>query len=175
MSDWPPIETLLVPVEKLTAFSMCSCGPLPHGTVANAVWPAANLAIYIPFRVSAPVLVTQMFTTNGSTVAGNVDIGIYDVAGTRLVSSGATAQSGTSALQAYDITDTLLAPGQFYLACSLSDGTATIARVATSAQFLRAFGCAQEASAHPLPATATFATMAQAYLPIIGLTTESVV
>jgi hypothetical protein len=57
-----------------------------------------------------------MLVLNGATASGNMDVGIYDYAGTRLVSSGSTAQSGTSAFQDFDITDTLLGPGIFYLA-----------------------------------------------------------
>lgn len=174
MSDWPSIETILVPTGMVSSVSMCAVGCLGNPTLASAAWPSASLAIYIPFRSAIPVLVTHMLVLNGSTVNGNVDIGIYDTAGTRLVSTGAVAQSGVSTVQSIDITDTLIGPGQFYLAMSHSSGTATTLRMPITADFLRVFGCAMEASAHPLPATATFTTIDQAYLPIIGFMAQAV-
>lgn len=92
-------------------------------SAASAAWPSANLAILVPFRLPAPLLVQRLFLLNGATASGNVDIGIYDVAGTRLLSTGSTAQSGTSAVQSVDVTDTPLAAGVFYLALATADPT----------------------------------------------------
>lgn len=175
MSDWPELAAYLSPIGSISPSSPCGIG-IGLGAYASAAWPAANLAMYVPFRVVTPIIATQMFVLNGGTANGDIDIGIYDSSGTRLISSGATAQSGTNTFQLIDITDTLLGPGQFYLAISLSSGTGTTTRVNTSsAQLLQCYGLAQEASAHPLPVTATFATIGQAYVPIFGLTTQAVV
>ena len=46
----------------------------------------------------------------------NIDVGIYSADGTRIVSAGSTAQSGTEIAQNFAIADTLIGPGDFYLA-----------------------------------------------------------
>ena len=145
-------------------------------SAASAAWPSANLAILIPFRLPAPLLVQRLFLLNGATASGNVDIGIYDVAGTRLVSTGSTAQSGTSAVQSVDVTDTPLAAGLFYLALAMDGTTGTVQRKTTSnVASCKALGMAQVASAFALPATVTFATCTNAFIPYFGLTARSFV
>ena len=69
-------------------------------TSNNYVTP--NLAVFVPFWVPEPVVITKMGWGNGTAVAGNIDVGISDESGNRLVSAGSTAQSGTSALQVVD-------------------------------------------------------------------------
>jgi hypothetical protein len=140
------------------------------GNIASGVWPSANLAIYIPFFLVEPVSIAQLFLYNGSAVSGNVDVGLYAEDGTRLVSTGSTAQAGTSMLQFFDVTDTWLGPGVFYLASALDNTTGTTQRVAPSnVMVLSVQGVAQQASAFPLPAAATFAALTFSYLPYVGL------
>ena len=138
-----------------------------------AAYPTANTAIYIPFRTAVPLIATAMYIHNGATVSGNFDLGIYTDDGTRLVSSGSTAQSGISTLQVVDITDTLLGSGLvFYMAVSFDNTTATVGKIAISAVRGRVVGIAEEASAFALPATATFAVFTQTMAPHIGITTR---
>jgi hypothetical protein len=139
----------------------------------TAVWPSANLAIYVPFRVAASITVDRMWVYKGGTAAGNIDIGIYNDAGTRLVSLGSTADAGTTVIVTFDVANTTLSRGYYYLAFACSDGTATFARAAIGGNM--PFGVKQEASALPLPATATMVdSMTTNYIPILGLTTGSV-
>lgn len=143
---------------------------------ASAVWPAANRAIYIPFELDRAMLVTQMYCQNGATTAGNVDVGIYAGDGTRRVSSGSTAQSGTNAVQTFDITDTWLGPGVYYMALASDSGSATFFRLAHGApNDWLVWGGLQQAAAFPLPATATFAVNTTIYLPAFGLTGQAVI
>lgn len=156
----------------ITPWSNESVGIIFSTTLASAVYPTANLALYFPFAISQSCIAVDMFCYNGAAVAGNVDMGIYTAGGTLLVSTGATAQASTNVLQKIAITDTtLVGPNDFYMGISLSDATtATLFRVATAAQTQGSQGGLQEASAHPLPATATFAACATAYTPFFGLT-----
>lgn len=144
-----------------------------HGALAaegSAAWPAANRALYIPFTVTSPYPVRRMWAGNGATASGNIDLGIYSSGGRRLASTGATAQAGTSTLQ-YVACDILLDPDMYYMALSLSSATGTIRRsAALGVEVLRSIGMLQEASAHPLPASMTGATIATAYFPLFGLT-----
>ena len=135
----------------------------------SGTWPAANRAIYIPFTLYGPETVRKMFCGNGGAVSGNVDVGIYNAAGTRLVSSGSTAQASINVLQVFDITDTTIGPGYYYMALALDNTTGTILNSNPAVFVMPVWGVKQEAAAFPLPATATFANVSSAYLPMVGL------
>lgn len=136
---------------------------------ASATWPSANQAVYIPFGVTRTVTAYRAFVYNGTAVSGNFDIGIYDSAGARVVNSGSTAQSGTSANQEVDIADTQLTPGLYYMALVFDNTTATTFRVTPGTQLLRQAGVMLQATAFTLPATLTFAAPTSgAHVPIFG-------
>lgn len=145
-------------------------------SLASAVWPSANRAIFIPFEVEHPYLVTQMYTFNGTAAAGNIDLGVYSEDGTRIVSTGSTAQSGTTTYQIVDVTDTMIGRGCFYMALALSSASGTNSRF-TSATTITglASGMMIQDTAFALPATATFAATTSTYFPVFGLTGYSVV
>ena len=113
----------------ITPMSASSIGVALSNTGAAAPASGAvlntNEAIYVPFAVTSTRTAYKMFCLNGATAAGNLDLAIYNSAGTRLVSIGATAQSGTNVNQTFDIADTSLAPGIYYMAMSTSDATST--------------------------------------------------
>lgn len=141
---------------------------------ASATYPTANMALYVPFWLPTPLTAIQMFVFNGATVSGNIDVGIYAADGTRIVSSGSTAQAGTNALQAFDITDTLLGPGNYYLAIAADNTTGTQFRTTFAARHAAGQGCFTQASAFALPATATFATVSAGSIPAFGFSTRAV-
>lgn len=142
---------------------------------ASAVWPAANRAIFVPFYLPSTMPVTQLFSFNGSAVSGNIDVGIYDIAGVKRVSAGSTAQSGTSTIQTFSVSAEL-SQGTYYLAQALDNGTGTTVRATfANNSFTTSFGLQQMAAAFPLPATATFADRTDAICPIIGFTSQAVI
>lgn len=159
--------------------SIASWGPLssyvgqsvPAGTSANF---SANLAFYVPIRLPEPMTVIDFFVYNGTAVAGNVDVGLYTWDGRRIASSGAVAQSGTSVLQILPVTDFTVGRGQFYLAVSGSNAGGTYMRGTSDTRYARLLGAMQEASAHPLPTTATFATGSSVTWPYIGMIARSI-
>jgi len=160
---------------NLSSMSVASVGSviLKAAGTGAAAYPTANQAIFVPFRIAHPIVVTQLFALVNSS-SGNIDMGIYDAFGTKIVSIGSTAMAGSSVLQAFNITDTKIGPGLFYLAIALDNNTGQLIRVTfTAAAAMKALGLAEMATAFALPATATFATAASNYLPIIGLTTRS--
>lgn len=146
---------------------------LPTTAFSSAVWPSAALAIYMPVAVYRPTLITRLFWQNGAAVGnGTADLGLYDAAGTLLVKTGPTTTAVANVPQSIDVPDTLIGPGTFYLGLSFESASDSTFRVNTwGAELLRMFGFAQEAAAHPLPLTATFAAMAQAYVPMCGALT----
>jgi hypothetical protein len=86
------------------------------GTANSLTW-VANLAVFIPFGLSQPFLVREVFWMNGSAAGANIDVGIYDTAGNRLASLGTTAQGTASTLtNSAAFTDYTIAPGDYYLA-----------------------------------------------------------
>lgn len=136
-------------------------------------WPAVNLAIFVPLYLSSALIAYQLYLGNGAAVAGNVDMGIFDEAGTMLVSKGSTAQAGASGFQFLNITDTPLAANTRYY-IGISTDTSGITQkiqgpVVPQAGIGQMMGLAQMASAFPL-ANATFAAYAQVLVPMCGLT-----
>ena len=135
----------------------------------------ANRVVFVPFRVPEAVTVTKMFWGNGSAVAGNLDAGIYDEVGTRLVSTGSTLQAGTARLQVVDVTDTTLARGVYYLAMlsDTSGATQKVLAALPAAGIPQSLGLLQQASVTLPLATnaspATFAKYASAFVPLVGL------
>ena len=139
-------------------------------------WPTANLALYIPVEVYTPILIAKMSINNGATVSGNVDVGIYDVGGAKLVTMGSTAQSGVSAIQTFDIADTLLLPGLYYMALAIDNTTSTIAGwTGAIAIECEAMGVFQQASAFALPSPATYAANTQTVMPLISMTPKTTI
>lgn len=138
-------------------------------TPGSGAFPAANDAIYIPVPIKFQVRVRSIYWINGNTATGNVDAGIYTKAGGRIYSTGSTAQTGTSTPQWVNMTDFVLGPGMYYLAIALSSSSGTLQRQNAGINNMISLGCAKQASAFPLPATATFATITASYLPAIAL------
>jgi hypothetical protein len=147
------------------------------GFFASAVWPAANRAIFVSFTVEQPTTVFQIGWHNGTVVSGNLDVGIYDTAGTRLVSKGSTAQAGVTQIQLADITNTLLIPGIYFMAMCVDNVTATVWRYSTgSVAAYIACGVQQQAvGVVTLPDPATFANAATAYIPWMTLSTKATI
>lgn len=174
MSDWPPIRPLEAYAGGVisTATAIAGYHNASIVALASTAWPSANLAIFVPFRLAAPVIVYKMATGSGTTAAGNFDIGIYDSAGNRLVSSGTTAK-GASVEHIIDVTDTVIGPGLFYLAMS-ADGTNNYTMLTPSGtspvplQKTRLMGIVAAASSFVLPSTVTFAASTFAPIPMIA-------
>lgn len=145
---------------------------------ASATWPSANLAVAWPFVLNQYVTVRKLFLYVGSAQAGNVDVGIYDEAYARKVSSGSTALGAVTTVQEFDVADTDLGPGRYYLAVALSSTSGTVFKIQSASgvgEGGRVAGMAQMASALPLPATFTPAAAGTALLPVSGLTLRTLV
>lgn len=181
MPDWPNLgQVPPVMMSPLSAFALgMEIGSAAMAAPAGAAIGTANLARGYPFWLPEPVVVQKLWCYNGATLGGNVDVGIYSEDGRLLVSAGSTAQAGASVLQEFDVTDTIIGRGRFYLALATSSTTATFfcvgASNATNLQLLKAAGCWQAASAMALPSTVTYAALAAALLPVCGFATRTLV
>lgn len=177
---WPTPSIL--PMVTITPFSLESClgsssfngGNIGMDGYSSTVWPAANNAYFYPFLVSKQFTFATMFWMNAVTVAGNVDIGVYNSDGVRLVSKGSTAMSGASGIQVVTVTSTTLPVGRYYMAMASDSATATFATYVIGQVLKTKFtGMAQQATAFALPTTAALATMGNDYIPLFGLSTRS--
>lgn len=141
---------------------------------ASAAFPASNDAIFIPFTSDQAVTIKRLYTINGSTASGNIDVGVYTQDGAKIVSSGSIAQAGTSAPQFFDVTDFILGPGLYFWAVAMNNTTGTLFRSSLAVRYSQAIGIRKQATAFALPASATFATVTAAYLPFIGAETGEI-
>lgn len=140
----------------------------------STAWATGNLALYIPFVVSVPTTIVAGAIYNGTSVAGNFDIGVYDDQQNRLVSAGTTAVAGTTAWQSVSLTSTTLDPGVYYTGITCSSTSNNVwAATAGTASNLRAAGILSQTSALPLPATATFAVGTGTLIPLVALSTRT--
>lgn len=184
------LDSKLVPLVTIHPWSLesigiaiTSAGGIVFMSTSSAVYPSANLAILIPFILAKQFTVVKMFTCNGSTASGNLDVGIYTNEGGAspvlrlIVSKGSTAQSGTSVVQGLDIADTILPPGSYYMAIVMNNILGTFFRgTVTTASIATAIGIRFKTSAFPLPATITSPNDAQTtYIPVFGLTGRTVI
>jgi len=142
----------------------------------NITW-VANLAIYVPFVLARPKLVAQMFWANAGTVGGNSDVGVYDEGLNKIISTGSTANSGTSTLQTVNVTDTMLQAGRYWLALASDSSTQIYLGDSIIARAQDYWGIKQQASgwSSGLLTTPTFAVPAQTLLPLYGFTPGSVI
>jgi hypothetical protein len=169
---FPPLNTVNVySVESLG--SVISAGRFANLATSSGTIGGARVVIYIPFTMYEPATALKMSIIVGATNTGNVDVGIYNNVKTRLINSGSTALGTANTLQTFDITDTPLTPGSYYMAVSLENAAGTIFR-ATPAdeQALCAFVQYTETpGAFGLPATANWAvsTLALIYFPSLAI------
>ena len=182
MADWPFGPVLPDGNGTISPFGTESLGSVGSvGAGASATWLNANLAIFIPFRISRTIIPTYGFVLNGSAVAGNWQVGVYDTNGMLICATVSSAQTTVSSISSAvlftaTVSSPSIGPGVFYMAISLTNSTGTIYKAATpGATMMRIMGCAHMQTAAPLPATATFATISSGFFPYFGITVRSFV
>jgi hypothetical protein len=165
-----PVSGHITPFSKESGVELLALfGTAGQENSRSTITTVANLAMFVPFVLHGPVTVVKLFADIGSS-SGNIDIGIYDEDGALIVSIGSTAQAGAG-IQSFDITDTRIGPGRFYLAIVSNNATGGL--VALSSGVLGRMvvtGMRWMSSAFPLPATAVFDTSTSAIdlVPLIG-------
>lgn len=172
MSDFPQQGFALRPVissysEYCLGIENALLGAI--GTPGSGTWPTANTAIYVPLALPTPFQVQRFWWANGATASGNVDCGLYTVGGTKIASTGSTAQAGISVGQsaAPSIGTFLLYPGAYYLALVMDGVTGTVLRRGSVG--IGESGLSSQATAFALPATLTHAGGTPPILPLFGI------
>ncbi len=174
----PPIQVRPTSV-TVTSQSLESLGIQTRTLVGtpyvSTAFPAANRVILVPFTLTNVTTFASLAVANGATVSGNFDIGIYDTGGgtatlNRLVSTGSTAQSGTSVPQSVAASFTL-GPGTYFAALCCDKTTATFLAKTPSAAGIGAAQLIREVADNgsvTLGATLTTIPLATAYVPLFG-------
>lgn len=149
---------------------------------ASGTWPSTRRIVYAPFWLVRTDTVRKLWCLNGGTVSGNVEIGIYrDSAGlptSKIVSSGSSVnQAGTNVIQEFDITDTRLDAGSYWMAATMDNTTGAMFRSSPSQMGnMKASNCFNETpGVFGLPATATPVIVNSAYIPMFGLAFRTLV
>lgn len=164
-ADQPAVPWFITPLSACSIGSFVNLGP---SAVTSGTWGAVNDPVAVPFWLQTPETVYQLGWYNGSVAGGHVDVGVYDSAWVRKVSSGSTVGSGNSTLQFVDVADTVLVPGKYYMVMSLDDVTAN--RIALQVQTVAALALAgvydSTTDAFPLPDPLTNMALAATYVNV---------
>lgn len=146
------------------------------GAWASGSIPTANLAIAVPFQIAAPFLIRKVLWLNGTTAStDSADVGVYTEDGRLVISGGGTAIAGANTIQGVDVTDTLIPPGRYWLAYVQNGTTATPNQAIPAVGLVRSMGCAQMASAYPLPSTFVPAACANPIIPMMVAASRTLV
>lgn len=173
-----PIPLIISPLSRC---ALGQAGGIGGTNLSSVAYPTANVAMLVPFRVLTAMPVKQVWWMQGATVAGNVDVGVYNLDARLLLSGGAVAQSvaGVSAIgQVTFSTPTILYPGGYYLAVACSSATGTFYQLPALSGGLNSWkmlGLAQVASNMPLadnPTLATFVGGGTPRVPYFGICSE---
>jgi hypothetical protein len=171
VADFPAVPPIGGPgIAAINPWDLSSLGPGILGNPVNsAAWPSANLAIFVPFRIAEITTVYKMACGTGSATTGNFDLGIYDLSGNLLVSTGSTAKTSATSERVVDVTETTLLPGAYYLAMAVDTASAAyVGYTLVNAELGKLFGMREVASAFPLPSTVTFATSTGTVVPLVA-------
>lgn len=121
--------------------------------------PASKASI-VPFTLEERSIIYQISWWNGPTASGNIDAGIYDRYGNKIITTGSTVQTGATTIQLVDITDTPLAPGYYFMAITIDNTTGNLYSTTGGNNpnlfCSPCYGYAEMLSAFPLPTTITF-------------------
>jgi hypothetical protein len=155
---WAPVLPM---IGTMTFGVSASATEMSGGAVpSSGSYESANAAVYMPLLLPFGLVVRRLWWVNGSTVSASysIDCGIYadagGIPGSKLISTGSTAQGTASEVQLVDVADTSLAPGRYWMAIACSSASATLLRSLSNSAWDAVLRF-EETSALPLPATAT--------------------
>lgn len=141
---------------------------------AGQVWAGTGFPLAMPFWMPRPFSVLQLGWVNGSgTLSDNGDLGVYDSAFSKQISTGSVARSGGSTWQWTDVADTPLSAGKYFLTYA-SNGTtaANISGWAATASTMALLGVKDKASGDfALPSTLASMVDSATFVitPLVGI------
>ncbi len=144
---------------------------------ASAVWPAANMGIFVPLYLQADIMAQQIYWNNGATVTAStwMECAVYNEPGTqKLISSGVVTHAGVSIPQAVTIPGGVWVPrGRYWIGMVIGNGTSTLLRWTNTAavtNMQKMLGTTEMAcGTTQLPSTVSFGVASFAFIPDMGL------
>jgi len=167
-----PMPGCWTPDWGISTYAILASGP------SSASFEYPNRAAYFPILVPCMSVIRRFWWVNGTTVNASyvIDAGLYADAGykpgSRLISTGNTAQGTASQVQFVDVTDTTIGPGRYWLALASSSNVATFFRGTTNGASDGSYRFQQD-DARPLPATATPVASSTGRLYLFGFATTA--
>jgi hypothetical protein len=142
---------------------------------------AANCLLAFPFVLESQTTFYKGFWVNGSAAGGNTEVGIWDDAFNKLVTTGSVAGASNSVPQAAAFASSAtptLSPGRYYAGIAHSATTTNQLfrwSAGTAGNYWQALGCWRQSgiTLGSLAATATPGDMTNAGFPLFGLITRS--
>jgi hypothetical protein len=150
----PPMISAWTPVIGHIDEAYVSTSPV------SAAWESVDRVVYVPVVLQATCVVRRVWWANGATTTGGatVAVGVYADSGygpgTKII-SGSAVQGTANEVQFVDVTDTAIPPGLHWLALMASSVTNTTLIRSSLATAIDASVRFEQASANPLPASAT--------------------
>lgn len=149
-------------------------------TTVSGAWPSANDPCAIPFTLNDAAVITHLGWRNGSAAGSNHDIGIYDEAWNRLVSTGSVTSVAASSLWNFvDVTDTPIRAGRYYLVKVIDSTSANRSRYwsHTATVGLTTMLGLKETSTDSFPLPSTLSgmgdTITHTRVPIVGFAVKA--
>jgi hypothetical protein len=151
-----------------------------HTNLGSVAYPAANKALFYPFRCEEPTKLNIAWMEsvgNGNGV--HVDVGVYDSTYTKIQTLGSTNWTNATGIQDFTTWTALtLGPGRYYAAIAMdstSGGVKIFKDGSGNGSLFRMMGCVAKTTAFALPSgTVAPATYGDDALPIFGFTGETV-
>lgn len=163
----------MVTITPWSAEAFGSRMPTLATNLTATAWPTTNKSIFYPFFTEEPVTFATLFLYTGATVTNNVDVGIFDITGKKIISTGTKAASA-STLNLWTVASTTIGVGTFYFGVACAGTATTMFGYAGTNQFLRYHGCLEMASNFVL-GDATFAQTSATFIPLVGLSTRAAI
>ena len=138
-------------------------GMTGNGSSGGAI--ANNDAFYMPIDVMGDMTITKI-SLYIQTSSGNIDVGLYNSSGTKLVSSGSTSSPGTG-VRTITVASTDISAGQHYLAIA-ADNTTFKWGQTTGAATMATRMMQRETSDFPLPSSFTVGAWPTALSSAVG-------
>lgn len=164
----PGAQAMMNP-KLISSIANCAKGFNAAGTNSSPT-RTANAGYFFPIYVEKQIALTRLWVFNGSAVSGNLDIALYNSAGTRVVSTGSTAQSGTSSVQKVTVSYTL-DPGFYWIGVALDNATGTFRQIGS--QPANSMGAFTATSSFPLPASLPTPTSSITSVVYCGASSDS--
>lgn len=175
MIDYHPASGYSHPGYTLDSHDTLRVSPALTAATSSAAWPAANLAIYVPFVLERAVTVTEVWVETGSlTTSNGIEIGCYDTGGNRLFTQAMTITTASDTVTSSGMTDYVLPAGTYYMAMAC-DGTRNFMAGALSLAIYGGFGCVEQTglTGASLPSTWTPVAFTRSYLPLFGFSLQA--